>query len=90
MKLLIILGGVVVTVALLAFSLLVVQAPKPIIVIHGETLATVGPLDILNTLFSAWVIIALLLIICWFATRKIAMVPSVCPTLWSAPTVTPR
>jgi F-type H+-transporting ATPase subunit a len=76
LKLLIILGGVVVTVALLAFSLLVVQAPKPIIVIHGETLATVGPLDILNTLFSAWVIIVLLLIICWFATRKIAMVPS--------------
>ena len=76
MKLLIILGGVIATVALLAFSLLVIQAPKPIIVIHGETLATVGPLDILNTLFSAWVIIALLLIICWIATRKIAMVPS--------------
>ena len=76
MKLLIILGGIIATVALIAVSLLLIQSPKPIIVIHGETLATVGPLDILNTLFSAWVIIALLLIICFFATRKIAMVPS--------------
>jgi F-type H+-transporting ATPase subunit a len=76
LKLAIILGAVVVTVAAVLFSLLVIQPPKPIIVIHGENLATVGPLDILNTLLSAWVIMALLLIICFLAMRKMSMIPS--------------
>jgi F-type H+-transporting ATPase subunit a len=76
LKLLIILGGLVATVALIALSLLVIKAPKPIIEIHGEVLTTVGPLDILNTLFTAWIIMALLIAICFFATRRIAMVPT--------------
>ena len=76
MKLAIILGGVLATVAAVAFSLLVFPAPKPIIVIHGENLISIGPLDILNTLFTAWVCIALLLILCFLAVRKISMVPS--------------
>ena len=76
MKAALILGGVVATIAAIAFSLLVFAAPKPIIVIHGETLATVGPLDILNTLFSAWVIIGLLLLISLLAVRNRSMVPS--------------
>lgn len=76
MKKLVILGALVTTIALIAVSLLVVKPTKPIIVIRGENLVSVGPLDILNTLLSAWVIMALLLIICFIATRKIAMVPS--------------
>ena len=64
------------TVAAIAFSVLLLKPPKPIIVIHGEPLASIGPLDILNTLLSAWVIIALLLIICFIAVRKAAMIPS--------------
>jgi F-type H+-transporting ATPase subunit a len=72
----VILGGVIATVALVAFSLLVIEAPKPIIEIKGEPLTTVGPLDILNTLLTAWVIMGLLIALCFFATRKIAMVPS--------------
>lgn len=76
MKLPLILGGIVATVAAVLFSLLVISPPKPLIVIHGETLVTVGPLDILNTLFTAWVIMALLLIICFLAVRKMSMIPS--------------
>ena len=64
------------TVAAIAFSLLVFSAPKPIIVIHGEALTTVGPLDILNTLLSAWVIIAILLVICLTTVRKRSLVPT--------------
>lgn len=76
MKLALILGGVLATVAAVAFSLLIFSAPKPIIVIHGENLISIGPLDILNTLFTAWVVIGLLLVICFLAVRNIAMVPS--------------
>jgi F-type H+-transporting ATPase subunit a len=76
LKLALILGGVIATIAAIAFSLLVFSAPKPIIEIHGEPLATVGPLDILNTLFSAWVIMAALLVVCFLAVRKIDMIPS--------------
>lgn len=76
MKLLIVLGGIILTVAAVAFSLLVFSAPKPAIVIHGETLASVGPLDIINTLFTAWVMIAMLIVICLLAVRKASMVPS--------------
>lgn len=76
MKLPLILGGVVATVAAVLFSLLVLAPPKPLIVIHGESLATVGPVDILNTLLSAWVIMATLLIVCFLAVRKMALIPS--------------
>ena len=75
-KRLIILGAVLVTVALIAVSVFVVQPPKPIIDIKGETLTSVGPLDITNTLFTSWVAIALLLLICIFAVRKTALIPS--------------
>ncbi len=73
---LVILAALVFTVATIFISILFVQPPKPIIEIHGEPLTTVGPLDILNTLFSAWVIMAVLIAICFFATRRIAIVPS--------------
>jgi F-type H+-transporting ATPase subunit a len=76
LKLGLILGIIVATVAAIAFSLLVFSAPKPIIEIHGEALATVGPLDILNTLLSSWVIMAALLILCFAAVRKMSLIPS--------------
>ena len=75
-KRLIILGALAFTVAAVVFSIFVIKPPKPIIEITGEPLATVGPLDILNTLFTAWVIMAILLVFVFMATRKISMVPS--------------
>jgi len=75
-KRLIILGALIFTVATVFISIFVVKPPKPIIEIRGEPLTTIGPLDILNTLFTSWVIMAVLLILCFFATRKIALVPS--------------
>lgn len=75
-KRLIIVGALVLTVVLILLSIFVVKPPKPIIEITGEPLATVGPLDILNTLFTAWVVMALLILICVIAMRKIALIPS--------------
>jgi F-type H+-transporting ATPase subunit a len=71
-----ILGGIIATIALVAFSIFVIAPPKPIIVIHGEKLTSIGPLDILNTLFTAWVLIALLLIISILTVRKASLIPS--------------
>lgn len=76
MKIAIILGLLLFTVGGAIFSQLVFSAPKPIIIIHGEPLFSVGPLDVINTLFSAWVCIALLLVLVFFAIRKISMIPS--------------
>lgn len=76
MKAALILGGIIATIALVAFSIFVISPPKPIIVIHGEKLTSIGPLDILNTLFTAWVLIALLLIISILTVRKAALIPS--------------
>jgi F-type H+-transporting ATPase subunit a len=72
----VILGLVAFTVAAVLVSILFLKAPKPIIEIHGEALASAGPLDILNTLLTAWFVMAVLIALCFFATRKIAMVPS--------------
>jgi F-type H+-transporting ATPase subunit a len=76
LKLPLILGGIIATIALVAISIFIISPPKPIIVIHGEKLTSIGPLDILNTLFSAWVIIALLLIISLLTVRKRALIPT--------------
>jgi F-type H+-transporting ATPase subunit a len=75
-KPLVILGSVLVIVLLIVFSLAVLQPPKPIIEIKGEVLATVGPLDITNTLLTSWVAIGLLLLISLIAVRRVALVPS--------------
>ena len=75
-KRLVILGGLLFTIATVVISIFIIQPPQPIVEIKGEPLTTIGPLDILNTLFSAWVTMAVLLAICFFAVRRIAMVPS--------------
>ena len=83
MKRLIIVGALAYVVATIALSIFVVQPPKPIIVIKGEPLIHVADFgnamlnfDITNTLLTAWIVTGLLIIICFFATRRIAMVPS--------------
>jgi F-type H+-transporting ATPase subunit a len=75
-KRLIIVGAIVLTVVLILLSIFVVQPPKPIIEITGEPLAKVGPLDILNTLFTSWVVMVILVIISIIAVRKAALIPS--------------
>ena len=82
-KRLVILGALVFTVATILISIFIVQPAKPIIDIKGEKLVTVVEHDndilnfaITNTLFTAWVAMALLLLICVIALRGKALVPS--------------
>ena len=80
---LIIAGAVILTVALVLVSIFVLQPAKPIIDIKGEKLVTIAEssndaltVAVTNTLFTAWVAMALLLAFVFFATRKRALIPS--------------
>ena len=64
-------------------SIFLIKPPKPIIEIKGEPLIEIADLgnemlniSITNTLLTAWIATALLIIIALLATRRIAMVPS--------------
>jgi F-type H+-transporting ATPase subunit a len=83
LKRLIIIGALAYTVATVLLSIFVLKPPQPIIEIKGEPLIEVAyssneilNFSITNTLLTAWVIIALLLIICFTAVRKRQMIPS--------------
>lgn len=79
----IILGALVLTGLSFALSFLVLKPAKPIIEIRGEPLVIFsgdgsGIMDvvILNTLLTAWVVMAITLIFWWMMARKRSLVPS--------------
>jgi F-type H+-transporting ATPase subunit a len=83
LKRLIIIGALVYTIVAVAISIFVIKPPKPIIEIKGEPLIHVADFgneildfNITNTLLTAWIVTAILIAICFFATRRMSMVPS--------------
>jgi len=79
----IILGGVVYVVATVLLSIFVLKPPQPIIEIRGEPLIHVADFgneildfNITNTLLTAWIITALLIVITVLTARRAALVPS--------------
>ncbi|HWO74239.1 MAG TPA: F0F1 ATP synthase subunit A [Dehalococcoidia bacterium] len=83
MKRAIILGGVVYVVATVLLSIFVLKPPQPIIEIRGEPLIHVADFgneildfNITNTLLTAWIITALLIVITVLTARRAALVPS--------------
>jgi F-type H+-transporting ATPase subunit a len=83
LKRLIIIGALVYTIFAVALSIFVVKPPKPIIEIKGEPLIQVHDFgneildfNITNTLLTAWIVTAILIAICFFATRRMSIVPS--------------
>ena len=82
-KRLAIIGALLLTVALVLLSIFVIKPPKPIIDIKGEKLIVLvdtssDALDvaITNTLFTAWVVMFILIVFVVLATRGKSMVPS--------------
>ncbi len=76
MKLLIIIAGSLI--AVLAFILVgyvVASGPEPHISIPPEPLWDVGPLTITSTLMGAWLSMILVVIMAWFATRSMKLIP---------------
>lgn len=76
MKAVYIVVGVVGLLAFLAIGLVVGQGPQPEIVVPAEVLWTVGFLNITNTLLTAWVVMAFLIIFSLIATRSMKLLPS--------------
>jgi len=80
---LILLGALVYTVATFAISIIVLKPAKPLIGIRGEKIVTVKSFgnelidfNITNTLLTAWIVMALLLLFWFFATRKKDDIPT--------------
>ncbi|MBI2765495.1 MAG: F0F1 ATP synthase subunit A [Chloroflexi bacterium] len=70
-------GGIAVGVlALLGLGLFIAQGPQPEIVVPAEVLFKIGPLNITNTLFTSWVVMALLIILTFAATRSMSLLPT--------------
>ncbi len=62
-------------VALALFGFVFFRGPTPHITIKPETLWEAGPIDITNTMFTSWLVVATLIITVFFATRRWELVP---------------
>ncbi len=76
MKLALILGVLILIGISLALGFLFAQGPQPEIVVPAEVLWKVGPLNITNTMFTAWVVMATIIILSLLATRGMKLLPS--------------
>lgn len=65
----------VLVVAFLGVGLMFAQGPQPEIIVPGEVITTVGPLNISNTLITSWTVMAFLIIFSIIATRSVSLVP---------------
>lgn len=66
----------ILVIAVLAVGLFVAKGPQPEIIVPAEVLTKVGPLNITNTLLTAWVVMAFLIVLSLLATRSMKMMPS--------------
>ena len=69
-------GIVASAILLVVIGFIFLRGPKPQIEIKAETLWTIGFFEITNTLFTAWIIIAILVVVAILATRNMRYVPS--------------
>jgi F-type H+-transporting ATPase subunit a len=83
LKRLIIIGAIVYTVVTVLLTIFVLKPPQPIIEIKGEPLIEIVHSDneifnfaITNTLLTAWIVMVILVVVCFTAVRKRQMIPS--------------
>lgn len=67
---------VLIAIAIVVAGFFVATGPEPHIVIPGEVVTSVGPLDITSTLIGAWFAMVVLIVIAFFATRSMQIIPS--------------
>ncbi len=75
MKRLYIAVAVIAIVAFMALGLFIAQGPQPEIVVPAEALFDIGPLTVSNTLLTSWVVMAIIIVIAWSATRSMKLIP---------------
>lgn len=76
MKLLIILVVTVVVAGWLALGMIIAQGPQPEIIVPAEVLTSFGPINISNTMITAWIVMAIIIVMSVIATRSMKLVPS--------------
>lgn len=76
MKVVYIAGGAIAVVAWLAVGLVVARGPQPEIVVPAEVITKLGPLNITNTLITSWIVMVLLIVFTFLATRSMKLMPS--------------
>ncbi|MEX1022685.1 MAG: F0F1 ATP synthase subunit A [Dehalococcoidia bacterium] len=62
--------------ALMGAGMVFLKLPPPAIIVAPETVFHAPGLDITNTMFTSWVVVALLVAMAWFAGRGVRLVPS--------------
>jgi F-type H+-transporting ATPase subunit a len=70
--------------ALVVIGFLFFRLPQPIIEIAPEALFSIGPLEVTNTILTAWIMIVLIFLITFFGTRKLSLIPSGFQNLFEA------
>ncbi|MDP9238791.1 MAG: F0F1 ATP synthase subunit A [Chloroflexota bacterium] len=60
---------------LLVVGFLFFRSPKPIIEIKAETVADLGPFPLVNTYITSLTVVIVLLLVAYFTTRKINIIP---------------
>ena len=66
----------IVLLALIVGGFLLIKPPTPTIVLAPEHIFDIGPLEVTNTMFTSWVVVALIIVTTVFANRSMSLVPS--------------
>jgi F-type H+-transporting ATPase subunit a len=61
---------------LLIAGFLFLRSPKPLIELKAETIFSLGPLDVTNTMVTSWLVIIFLAGFTYAATRRMRLIPS--------------
>jgi F-type H+-transporting ATPase subunit a len=67
---------VVLVLATLVIGMLFLTPPSPAIIVAPETVFHVGPLGVTNTMFTSWVVLAIIAVVAIVAGRGFSLVPS--------------
>jgi len=72
LKLYLIIAGLL-ALTLVGFTSL--RSARPIVELKAETLVDIGPFPLTNTILTSWIVIVLLGLLFYFATRKMSLIP---------------
>jgi len=61
--------------ALMLVGFLSLRSARPVVELAAETVVTVGPVPVTNTMITSWIVIVLLIGFFFLATRKMSVVP---------------
>ena len=69
------LAGIVLLVLIIG-GFILIKAPTPSIILAPEHIFDIGPLEVTNTMFTSWVVVVFMVIVAYYASRTMSLVPS--------------